>query len=88
VNIGPRKYLVVPGKVISKNDGEEHYVSGRELIGLYGVDASQCIIGSREHVTGLKAGYITLRPDPTGKYELPHEPNGIERALKEIKNGR
>jgi hypothetical protein len=86
MNIGPRKYLVVPGKIIAA-DGDIHYITGRDLIRLYGVDASQCVIGSREHLMGPKSGWIVLRPDPTGRYELPHEPNGIERALKEIKNG-
>lgn len=35
---GPKKYLVRPSRVVSRNDGEVHFISARKLIQLHGVD--------------------------------------------------
>jgi len=38
------KYLVIPDWVVSKNDGQLHYINADKLIKLYGVDRKECKI--------------------------------------------
>ena len=40
------KYLICPGWVTSKTDGQRHHVGHRTLIMLYGVDPRECVIYS------------------------------------------
>ena len=42
---GMKKYVCVGGYVISKNDGDKHYVSGKRLMQLYQLspDVADCI---------------------------------------------
>lgn len=40
------KYLVCPGAVFSKNDGQEHFISAEQLIRLYKVNPKDCRIFS------------------------------------------
>ena len=68
----PKKYIVVPGFVISKSDGDHHYIDATTLIYLYKVKAQECIIISDESAllardcTGMKI----LRPRYDGNYRL------------------
>lgn len=63
-------YYVCPGNVISKNDGDFHFVSAQSLIDLYRVKPSACITDRRRLIPGLD--YITLCPSNSGKYnEMP-----------------
>ncbi len=39
-----KKYLVVPGPVFSKHDGDLHHISAKQLMKLYGVDPKDCDI--------------------------------------------
>ena len=39
-----RKYVLCPGYVRSQFDGQEHYVSERELADLYGVKLQDCML--------------------------------------------
>lgn len=57
------KYLLCPGEIRSKNDGDLHYISARRLIELYGVDPRECTTDDR----GLE-GLIPLRPRYQGDY--------------------
>jgi hypothetical protein len=73
-----RKYLIIPGYVISKSDGDRHYVSGMELIRLYGVDRDECVIvpyGWPKRRGGMSEQYINslihLEPRLDGDYSLP-----------------
>lgn len=39
-----KRFLICPGFVRSKTDGQEHHISGRKLIELYGLDPKECVI--------------------------------------------
>jgi len=39
----PPKYIIVPGFIRSKNDGDIHYITTNKLIALYGLDRDECI---------------------------------------------
>lgn len=39
-----KKYVVTPGYVISKTDGDKHYISYNRLIALYNVDPKECVV--------------------------------------------
>lgn len=68
----PYKYIVVPGYVRSKTDGQDHYISAHQLISLYGVNPEDCIV-----VTGAGANSVTsfdkivLKPNCEGNYKIP-----------------
>lgn len=70
------KYLVIGGTVISKLDGQEHYVNARELCRLYQIDPRECILMEetdsvlKTRAMGLKR-VIILRPRYDGNYTLP-----------------
>jgi len=68
-----REYLVVPGYITSKADGDLHYVNANELIRLYGVDPRECVIWknppswiTEPYIKGL----IVLNPRYDGDYSL------------------
>lgn len=73
------KYVICPGEVLSKTDGQRHYVGAMQLMKLYGVDPRECEIhepapwwpcsyymAAEERQHGLPR----LRPRYDGKYEL------------------
>lgn len=68
------KYLVVPGFVTSKSDGQTHWISAKELMGLYGVRSQDCVIAGwnpsdfRHRVEGQTL--TVLHPDYHGRYDL------------------
>lgn len=39
-----KKYLVGPSRVVSKSDGDVHYISARQLMDLHGVDPRECVV--------------------------------------------
>lgn len=61
------KYLVIPGRVRSKKDGEVHYVGPWALMRLYGVNPRECVIMR----PGLGEGLVRLAPRADGVYRLP-----------------
>jgi len=64
-----KRYLVMPGKVASKNDGNVHYVNARQLMDLYNVDPKECIIYKGDQPLGYR-NLIVLRPRYDGNYSL------------------
>lgn len=74
------KYVLVGGWITSKNDGQMHYVYPPTVGVLYGVEADRVgfsvddegALDRLRYSVNLE-GLIILRPDPTGKYELPKE---------------
>lgn len=73
-----KKYLVVPGFVTSKTDGDRHFISSRQLMDLYGVVADDCHIASHpSHLDGFNIGgenpLIILSPRYDGDYTLPEK---------------
>lgn len=66
------KYFVYPDRTMSKNDGDIHYISAKQLIDLYGVNPAECqIILKPEDERGYDTSKITrLRPRMDGNYSL------------------
>ena len=66
------KYILHPGQIPSKNDGDYHYITYKMLISLYGLDHRECmsadriIVGSRVEMSK----FTHLYPSYHGKYEL------------------
>jgi hypothetical protein len=63
------KYILHPGYVFSKNDGDRHYVGWQRLAELYGVGLHECLIYSEygQRTTGM----THLFPDRSGEYRNP-----------------
>lgn len=68
-----KKYLVMAGYVISKEDGDQHYIGAVDLMKLYGVEHSECVIANpkqlKSHLDKLKEELIVLRPLYQGEYD-------------------
>lgn len=65
------KYLIVPGNVKSKNDGETHYISASQLIDLYGVDPSECYVYSEVMRGNIFLNHLKrLTPRYDGNYNI------------------
>lgn len=66
-----KKYLVFPGTIESKNDGQVQYVSAYSLIALYRVDRRECIIVTeqRDLAGRNQHEFIHLEPNWDGRYE-------------------
>lgn len=65
-----KKYLVCPGHIKSKTDGQLHYVSSKALIALYGVNPDECVIDCNLNPK-KSLDLIELRPRYNGNYTLP-----------------
>ena len=66
-------FIIKPGNVISKTDGDVHHISFSELRNLYGLSMSQCIDGTNLRTTKLNFNQIYLEPDTTGNYNLAEQ---------------
>lgn len=65
------KYLVYPGKVRSKTDGQIHYVGFLQLCDLYRVNPKECADMSQEKNQKLNFSSLKkLMPDYSGDYIL------------------
>lgn len=88
------KYLVVPGFVISKNDGDRHWVSAQQLCRLYGVNPRECeVVTHPENYRGDDSPTV-LRPRYDGDYRLdtpsevfmtPEEPSALDREISNLR---
>lgn len=70
-----KKYLVCPGFVISKRDGDRHWIDARRLIQLYQVDPEECLIKKDDQTPnrfyqGRGRELIVLRPKYDGDYPI------------------
>ena len=71
------RYVLCPGWIISKNDGDWHYISAAKLAKCYGVNLRDCLIKlptQRLH-PGFYTGMVFLEPRDDGDYQLPPLPN-------------
>lgn len=64
-------FLVVPGPVISRTDGQRHYVAAHRLMDLYGVQRSECVIVTNAFLYKKYEGCYLLTPQYDGDYSLP-----------------
>lgn len=70
------KYVLCPDFVISKTDGDRHFISARQLAELYRVPMSECVImpdmsDPRNRHWHKPQGAIELYPQYNGDYTLP-----------------
>ena len=66
------KYVLHPGYVISKNDGDRHYISARQLAELYNVNPAECIVVTNdEPFMHCGNDYTHLKPRYDGNYKEP-----------------
>src|SRR5437763_16714066 len=75
--IALKRYVLCPGPVTSKIDGDLHYITARQLAFLYQVPMNECYVDSgsmhwktgktQEHLDSL----IWLFPDFHGRYKVP-----------------
>jgi hypothetical protein len=64
------RYVLHPGYVISKYDGQEHFVGGPTLAQLYGVNIHDCVFGDIPSYREQEND-VHLRPRCDGDYRLP-----------------
>lgn len=64
------KYAVYPGYVISKNDGDRHYISAQQLMRLYKVDPRECIVVREQKIWFGIQDLILLKPRYDGEYTI------------------
>ena len=66
------KYALHPGEMISKSDGDMHYISAIQLASLYKVSMTECIvIKDGEPGNSERPDLIHLWPKYDGDYKLP-----------------
>ena len=68
-----KKYIVVEDYVMSKTDGDTHFISAEKLMKLYKVKPEECRIirfGSGDFVGLSDINLKTLRPRFDGNYSL------------------
>ena len=74
IGMKAKKYIIRPGYVVSRYDGQEHYISASALMNLYGVRISECVIirSSQDYykLRGFKRELINLAPRTDGIYDL------------------
>lgn len=65
------KYVVLPGDVQSKNDGQIHYIGAGQLMRLYNVDPRECVVHRfGDHWFPEYDKLIQLSPRYDGNYTL------------------
>lgn len=76
------KYLLCPGYVVSRNDGQKHYIGAKLLAQLYRVRMQDCLVapdasqpGGQQRYDQLLAAaqmgeFVVLRPRYSGDYSL------------------
>jgi len=69
-----KKYIICPGAVISKNDNQTHWVTSQQLLRLYNVKLSECILiptgkNIEQYLRGINTrGMTWLYPRDDGNY--------------------
>lgn len=66
-----KKYLVFPGEVISKADGQTHYITAGQLVRLYKVNPLEVktILSDKDLLGIRREDYIELHPRFDGNYK-------------------
>lgn len=69
------RYVLHPGYIRSKHDGDEHYIGVFDLVRLYKVDPRKCVDSSKPGLTE-QPGDVHLHPRYDGDYSLPQAGEG------------
>ena len=64
-----KKYLLHPGYVVSKTDGDRHYITSQMLMKLYNVSPKECVIYPPYRPCPYQDKLIDLYPMASGKYK-------------------
>lgn len=79
------RYMLHPGEVVSRNDSQTHFISARDLMRLYKLKPSECLICAhcygRKALACEKGSLIDLYPKFNGDYSLTPTKDNKE-ALK------
>jgi hypothetical protein len=67
----PPKYILHPGNILSKNDGQLHHISPPVLARLYGVRMDRCVVFEKMMRYKYPPDWVHLWPSYDGNYELP-----------------
>lgn len=75
-----KRYVLHPGPVVSRTDGQTHQISAPVLARLYGVPMGECVIArrdelGRENVGAWPPDPVHLSPRYDGNYRLPTRGN-------------
>jgi hypothetical protein len=70
-----KRFLVIPGTITSKSDGDRHFIGARELMRLYRVKPEECVVMSEEdlvrynpHRSKYPMNLVRLEPRSDGDY--------------------
>jgi hypothetical protein len=71
-----KKYIIIGGRVISRFDGQEHFIHASRLCALYGVNTDECYLLNEESAEdNLRLESLPrlpiLRPRHDGEYNQP-----------------
>lgn len=66
-----KRFLLYPGYVRSRYDGDRHYISGGQLARLYRIDPAECVVYSEHPAfrSPERDALIPLFPREDGQYE-------------------
>jgi hypothetical protein len=65
-----KRAMVHPGYVRSRNDGDIHWITGRDLITLYRLNPATTTVATADNQTGLRLDdYDHYYPRQDGNYE-------------------
>lgn len=73
-------FVLHPGYIISKNDGDEHFIQFHQLRRLYGLSPDECEDGRHAYYSRPEKLYVNLYPRYDGDY-LEHI-NTVRRELE------
>lgn len=63
-------YILEPGRVRSRTDGDIHYITALQLARLYGVPLSDCVVNLGDKDLRPWVGLPVFRPRYDGNYPL------------------
>jgi hypothetical protein len=69
----PIRYLLCPD-FVTADDGDRHWISAENLMRIYGVPRSECVVATRPaQLRLLLERFIVLEPREDHNYHLPQE---------------
>lgn len=71
-----KKYMLLPGWVTSRHDGDIHFIGSEQLARLYGVSMDECCVYRGQHTLAEHDGLMFLPVRYDGNYETPGKNNG------------
>lgn len=69
------RYILHPGQMESKSDGQIHFIGAAALAQLYGVNLMECLVVNNNtmHTYREQPGDVHLFPRYSGDYRLPEQ---------------